>query len=290
MLNRDTPLSEVQCSDGTIQFEPYTIEEDIFKEYLSSEKEFEIPEGVKEIGDSAFYHSYSLVSVTIPQSVISIGENAFESCYNLMNLKINGIVMHIGKGAFSGCYKLRNITMPNGTKFIGDSAFSSCRELINVTIPNSVISIGKSAFRYCDSLTIITYNGTKKQFDTILKGEHWCNYKKVAIQCTDGQYSFGQYIINNGVFEAILIDKTELKIPEGVREIADYFVHNLIKAIVIPFSIVRIGETAFWGCTSIKSIEYAGTKAQWMAIEKAFQWNHNVRAKFVRCTDGEVYL
>ncbi len=49
-----------------------------------------IPEGVKTIGEDAFYFCPKLKSVTIPSSVTSIGEDAFSDCTNLNNIKYNG--------------------------------------------------------------------------------------------------------------------------------------------------------------------------------------------------------
>ena len=42
--------------------------------------EVEISKGVIEIGECAFYGSYSLKSITIPESVTKIDESAFEEC------------------------------------------------------------------------------------------------------------------------------------------------------------------------------------------------------------------
>ena len=45
-----------------------------------------IPDGVANIGDSAFGYFVDLTSVTIPKSVTSIGEYAFADCENLRDV------------------------------------------------------------------------------------------------------------------------------------------------------------------------------------------------------------
>lgn len=40
------------------------------------------------------------------------------------------------------------------------------------------------------------------------------------------------------------------------------------------------------GCSSLTSIKFNGTKAQWKAIRKAGQWNGNTINYTVSCTDG----
>ena len=82
-----------------------------------------ISEGVTSIGDEAFSHSTSLVSITIPNSVTSIG-----------------------KGAFSQCSSLISITIPEGVTSIGADTFTWCENLTSVRIPASVTSIGAGAF------------------------------------------------------------------------------------------------------------------------------------------------
>jgi hypothetical protein len=44
---------------------------------------------------------------------------------------------------------------------------------------------------------------------------------------------------------------------------------SAITGILIPRSIVRIGENAFYGCTGLTAIYYAGTLAQWATVTKA---------------------
>lgn len=65
---------------------------------------------------------------------------------------------------------------------------------------------------------------------------------------------------------------------------------NALTSIIIPNSITSIGKYAFSGCTSLTSITYTGTAAQWNVITKGTKWNKNVPATYVQCTDGQVAL
>ncbi len=115
-----------------------------------------IPDGVKKIGNEAFYENKSLTSVTIPDSVTSIGVSAFWWCSSLTSVTIPNSVTSIGKYAFSDCDSLTSVTIPNSVTSIGEDAFAYCESLTSVTIPNSVTSIGNWAFAYCKSLTSVT--------------------------------------------------------------------------------------------------------------------------------------
>ena len=92
--------------------------------YAKAKKDtsFDIPNGVVEIGDFAFFGSKNLLSVTTPESVTKIGEWAFAL----------------------GGLKIANI--PNEVKTIGDYAFDGCENLEQVYIPASVTHIGENAF------------------------------------------------------------------------------------------------------------------------------------------------
>ena len=114
-----------------------------------------IPEGVTEIGESAFKYCYSLENVKLPKSLLSIGDNAFSDCVNLTNIVIPNSVTTIGDYAFYGCNSLTDVVIPNSVTIIGYNAFSGCSSLTSIEIPNSVTTIGSAAFYNCRSLTNI---------------------------------------------------------------------------------------------------------------------------------------
>ena len=62
-----------------------------------------------------------------------------------------------------------------------------------------------------------------------------------------------------------------------------------LKSITIPDSVTSIGVHAFNGCISLKTIQYDGTKAQLdEKITLEDEWNKKVPAKVIRCTDDDV--
>ena len=123
--------------------------------YISKDTNYIIPNGVTNIGDSAFSDCSSLTSINIPDSVTYIGNSAFEDCNSLTSINIPNNMTNIEVGAFLGCESLTSINISNSVTNIGDLAFRGCYSLTCINIPNSVTNIGVCAFEYCKSLTSI---------------------------------------------------------------------------------------------------------------------------------------
>ena len=52
--------------------------------------------------------------------------------------------------------------------------------------------------------------------------------------------------------------------------------------------VTKLGDYAFEDCSSLKSINYNGTKAQWNAISKGSNWNYSTGNYIIYCTDGNI--
>lgn len=75
--------------------------------------EYHIREGVKVIGDNAFYNLNSLTNINIPNSVTNIGDEAFHGCESLKSINIPNSVTNIGNGAFFVCIYNHRTTKTN---------------------------------------------------------------------------------------------------------------------------------------------------------------------------------
>ena len=90
---------------------------------------------------------------TIPDGVTNIGFSAFNSCRELTSIIIPNTVVNIENYAFDNT-GITSVIIPNSVTTIGDDAFEYCSYLTSVVIPNSVTSIGYDAFYGCHSATI----------------------------------------------------------------------------------------------------------------------------------------
>ena len=188
------------------------------------EGEYHIREGVKVIGNSAFWGCESLSSINIPDSVTYIGNDAFRECKSLNSINIPNSVTNIGNRAFKGCDSLKRINIPNSVTNIGRCAFLSCNSLTRINIPTSVTNIGEGAFAFCRSLTNIDIPNNVTNIGD-----------KAFYHC---------------------FSLTNINIPSGVINIGVYAFSCCLSltSINIPDSVTNIGHAAFWGCRSLTSI------------------------------------
>ena len=111
-----------------------------------------IPEGVKIIGEDAFWACSNLKEITLPSTITNIERSAF------FNTPITEFVYpqnidNIPASAFGGT-KLTEFSVPDNVKEIDDGAFYNCTDLKKITIPEFVTYIGNDVFKNCRNLVI----------------------------------------------------------------------------------------------------------------------------------------
>ena len=114
-----------------------------------------LPDGLKTIGNEAFYCCRNLTYVTLPDTLEEIGSWAFFGCGSLARINLPESLKVIQGGAFGSCGSLRRITIPLRVKEIGIYAFSDCGKLDTAVIQNGVASIGNGMFLNCTALNTV---------------------------------------------------------------------------------------------------------------------------------------
>ncbi len=212
-----------------------------------TQSSYDIKEGTRFIGNSAFDICKSLTSVTIPDSVTSIGNSAFWGCTSLTSITIGDSVTLIGENAFSYCDSLKSVTIPDSVTSIGEYAFRSCSSLTGVIIPNSVIEIGGCAFSECTSLTSVTIgNSVTSIGNSVFSG---CS-SLTSVTIPNSVTSIGEYAFHS------CSSLTSVIIPNSVAEIGHYAFRDCssLASVTIPDSVTSIGHYAFYYCSRLISV------------------------------------
>ena len=102
----------------------FEIKDGVLIKYHGHNQKVVVPEGIIDIGDSAFKDNDSIFSIELPQSLIDIGEEAFSNCKRLTELVFPSKLESIGVRAFFHCDSLKKITLSKAIKYIEFAAFS----------------------------------------------------------------------------------------------------------------------------------------------------------------------
>ena len=246
----------------------------------SSLSSIELPSSVTSIGDNAFWGCSSLISINIPSSVTSIGDYAFYNCSSLSSIELPSSVTGIGSYAFSGCSSLRSIEIPSSVTSIGNSAFMNCHLFIKtiseeeITIPNILKrAMTENDILYTTKEVTLTNCMFSENKDKIKINKS--NSSEISIRIHDGALKGLTIIIvplenidisknNDGsVMAQISEDMTtltisgtgEMKSWSKLSDIPWYSYREEITIVKINQGVTNIGGSAFYGCSSISSIE-----------------------------------
>lgn len=290
---------------------------------IGSRASIEIPNSVTSIGTFAFGDCTSLTSVVLPDTITLIDVGAFQDCSDLLSVDMGNGIQSVGKQAFRSCNSLESLTfgssgnhivfgsgkggfvfptglksvyfegsltqwldiefidlgsnpcwygadlyingeyvdeliIPNGITAINSYAFYGCAGITSVKLSDSVTTVGERAFQNCTSLT--------------------------SVEIPTGVTFIGQYTFFG------CSGLTHVELPAGVTSIERSTFHGCagLTSIEIPSSVTTIDVWAFKDCLNLTTITFAGTVAQWNAINFGQYWNDNSGNYTIYCTDGSI--
>ena len=206
----------------------------------------------------AFEGNTSLTTFTFPDGTTEIPDRFFYGCTALTSVNIPAALTRIGDEAFYQCRALPTLTLPEGVLTVGQQAFFGCHAFTEMVLPDSITEIGAGAFSSCQSMTSI----------------------RLPASLT---------AISHSLFKDCTSLRGKLVIPEGVTSIGSlpFYRCNELQTLVIPVSVTRFEEQVFFN--DVYSVEYAGTMAEWEAIEKDSNWRAGkATLQTVTCVDGSI--
>ena len=200
-------------------------------------------------------HEFSdIKSLTVSLGVVSVGDNAFKNFSKLESIILEDGVEEIGNGSFSGCVSLSRLSVPSTLGKTGDNAFSGCDRIIDLkdNTADANLSGGLLDKGIVSSCLNLFRDGTANGFLT-----------RMTVDADNSSFEFAikestYYLIGCQSSEAHIILPDNI---DGNRY--SIYRHALTgcetaEKITVPDSVVQIYDNAFFGCSTLKSIEVKG--------------------------------
>lgn len=210
--------------------------------YESAMTSITFPEGLEEIGATAFQNS-KLTAVSIPDSVTTMGNATFTGSQELQAIKLSANVKDIPASAFmnggTSLSKFGTLVVPEGVVSIGKSAFAG-RHVEEVVLPSTLETIGDRAFEN-HQLTKLTLPANvktigKQAFRVFQEG---LEHKLSTVSLNEGLETIGQEAFVGSVI-------TEVELPSTVtlshaNKSAD-LIFGTSKAAAYPIVTVKVAD------------------------------------------------
>jgi len=238
-------------------------------------RELTISGSVEFIRQEAFANCDSIKNIYIPASVERILDEAFTGCDNLEGIWVEkenikycsdekGVLFDKEKthlqqapGAIRGKY-----IIPSSVYTIAPGAFAECKKLTGVEFPNTVTSIAMNTFRNCDGLTEISLAVIQIDHSAFLDCDSLTNINIPAEVQRISHSAFidcdsliGIWVDKNNPYYSndetgVLFNKEKTKLIQAPSTIQG--------AYIIPDSVTRISEDAFFNCDRLTDVVILG--------------------------------
>lgn len=235
-------------------------------EYSNKISKVVIGNGITHIGTCAFYGCISITAIELSETVATIGMRAFQECNKVTSLTIPKSLESFSFIAFN-CQSVTSIKVDAENPYF-DSR-EDCNAIIrksddrlmlgcaNTVIPSSVRSISDRAFMECSSLTSliipekVSYIGDFAFSGctglTSLKVDERNPYLDSRNDCNA--------VINTSTNELIVGTQNTI-IPNTVTRIGNYAFYGCeFSTFVVPEGVTSIGDSAFDSCRNLVSID-----------------------------------
>ena len=195
------------------------------------------------IGDYMFYNCKVLTNIMLPDNTTEIKDYAFADCNRLSVISIPNGVNSFGKQLFRNDISLQRVPMPNSLTSIGDYAFMGCNGITEITLPLNVSYIGDGIVKDCQ------------------------NIARINVEAGNSYFASDNGVLYTSALDELLIfpvnyNSSVYAVLDGTTKIAScaFLNANKLTDVILPLSLLTIGEDAFIGCVNLSSIDVKALK------------------------------
>lgn len=253
----------------------------VLTKYRVNLKDVRIPEGVTEIGKSAFHDRKGVVIIKLPKTLKKISNTAFRNCISLETIEFLSDDVTVEDDAFLGCTTLKQIRTADGQLYNihGLPGFAGMAEK---PLPEIVEDVHHKALKnfYISGTTLVKYRGSEdkvnvpygitiigerafagnENIDCIVLPETVTEIRNEAFcDCTSMQkinLPVGIMHIGTAAFENC-VKLLRIELPD-IRKIEQSVFNRCHKLsdVKLPEGLEEIGDLAFYQCLSLRVIDF----------------------------------
>lgn len=203
-----------------------------------------LPEGITQLANYAFYNCTNLAEINIPANVTTIGNYCFDYCGSLSTVIFEGTALtSIGNYSFAFTTSLKAIDLPEGLTTINTAAFNASG-IEEIVMPSTLSVIGDGAFYYALALRSVTFNE---------------GLENICREAFYGCSSLKEIIIPDSVTSI-----SRYSVTSAGSTSSNYYTFaycTSLERVVLGSNVTKIGKYTFYGCSSLKEIEWGGVTA-----------------------------
>lgn len=227
------------------------IGENVLYSYTGSESTFTIPDYVTILAPACFMFS-GVENVIFNENIVIIPENTFYGCRNLKEFEIPDSIETIGASAFKDCSNLEKVTLGENVMLVGAACFANTKiETIHL---GASVTEAAGAFYSCNNLKNVTVDEDNEWYYTDENALYY--YYEYDYEFDDFEYSGKDVYLEY------------------------YFGENTAESYTVKDDVTEIGNYAFYGCKTLKSIDLSNVSRVGM---KSFAYSAIEEVDFGEC-------